>query len=114
MYKCLNVAWLHPLARLFAGVNKPDVIKYISWIWVHMYMPNAFDIKFIGCTSQIERAGSPHYQMAFGPFGTVPITLQPSTSGSYNIKRVIGQEQILHKVEEVVAKETQAELKAGL
>jgi len=41
--------------------------------------------------------------------------LPSRTSGSYNIKRVIGLEQILfYKVEKVVAKETQAELKADL
>lgn len=42
------------------------------------------------------------------------LSLSP-TSGSYNIKRVIGLVQILfYKVEEVVAKETQVELQADL
>lgn len=42
MYKCINVAQLHPRARPSAGVNKPDMVKYISWIQVHTYMHNVF------------------------------------------------------------------------
>lgn len=45
----------------------------------------------------------------------IPALSLSRTSGSYNIKRVVGLEQILfYKVEEVVAKESQVELQADL
>jgi len=60
---CINVAQLHARNRPSAGVNKPDVVKYISRIQVHIYMCNIFYTKFISCTSQTECAGPPCPQL---------------------------------------------------